>query len=62
MNTKEKFFDSRIIANFTIAFTLIISIIFYLKYSTEIEDQVTTVIVHSLKDVSSSLAEQESAR
>ncbi|TLP70576.1 hypothetical protein [Maribacter sp. ACAM166] len=62
MKTNEKFFDSKMIVNLMIAFTLIVFGIVYLNYSTEIEDEVTTVIVNSLKDVNTSLAEQESAR
>ena len=62
MSNKEKFFDSKMITNLILALTLVVSAICYFNYSAEIEDEVTTVIVNSLKDVNNSLAEQESAR
>jgi hypothetical protein len=50
------------IVNIMLALTLVLSAIYYLNYSDEIHDKVTTVIVNSLNDVNNSLAEQESAR
>ena len=50
------------IVNLMLALTLILSAVYYLNYSEEIQDEVTTVIVNSLNDVNNSLAEQESAR
>ena len=45
-----------------LASTLILSAIYYINNSDEIEDEVTTVMVNALHDVNNSLAEQESAR
>ena len=50
------------IVNIMLALTLVLSAIYYLNYSDEIHDEVTTVIVNSLNDVNNSLAEQESAQ
>ncbi|WP_218157870.1 hypothetical protein [Maribacter stanieri] len=49
------------IANLIIAFALLFSAIYYFNYAQEIEDDINTVIVNSLKDASNSLAEQETA-
>tara|TARA_R110002050_G_scaffold37_4_gene340 strand:+ start:1873 stop:2064 length:192 start_codon:yes stop_codon:yes gene_type:complete len=62
MDKIDNFFDSKIIVNLVLALTLMLSAIYYLNYSEEIQDEVTTVIVNSLNDVNNSLAEQESAR
>lgn len=62
MNNRENFFDYKTIVNIVLALTLIVSSIYYLNYSEEIQDEVTTIIVNSLNDVNNSLAEQESAR
>ncbi|MEH6511701.1 hypothetical protein [Maribacter arcticus] len=62
MSNRENFFDSKMIVNIMLALTLVLSAIYYLNYSDEIHDEVTTVIVNSLNDVNNSLAEQESAR
>ncbi|WP_036152656.1 hypothetical protein [Maribacter forsetii] len=61
MENQENFFDSKMIANFLIAFALIFTAIYYFNYSDEIENEVNTVIVSSLKDVNNSLVEQETA-
>lgn len=50
------------IVNMVLALSLMLSAIYYLNYSDEIEDEVTTVIVNSVKDANNSLAEQESVR
>jgi hypothetical protein len=39
-----------------------ITAIYYFNYSDEIEGEVNSVIVNSLKDVNNSLAEQDTAR
>tara|TARA_R110000744_G_scaffold85273_1_gene166685 strand:+ start:162 stop:353 length:192 start_codon:yes stop_codon:yes gene_type:complete len=62
MDKRDNFFDSKMIVNLMLALTLILSAVYYLNYSEEIQDEVTTVIVNSLNDVNNSLAEQESAR
>jgi len=62
MSSRENFFDSIMIVNIMLALTLVLSAIYYLNYSDEIHDKVTTVIVNSLNDVNNSLAEQESAQ
>jgi hypothetical protein len=62
MSERENFFDSKMIVNIMLALTLMLSAIYYLNYSDEIEDEVTTVMVNALNDVNNSLAEQESAR
>ncbi|WP_282049425.1 hypothetical protein [Maribacter aquivivus] len=62
MDNNENFLDSKMVANFLIAFALIFTAIYYFNYSDEIEGEVNTVIVNSLKDVNNSLAEQETAR
>lgn len=61
MENQENFFDSKMIANLIIVFALLFSAIYYLNYAQEIEDDINTVIVNSLKDASNSLAEQETA-
>ena len=61
MENQENFFDSKMIANLIIAFALFFSAIYYFNYAQEIEDDINTVIVNSLKDPSNSLAEQETA-
>ena len=62
MDKRDNFFDSKMIVNLMLALTLMLSAVYYLNYSDEIQDEVTTVIVNSLNDVNNSLAEQESAR
>tara|TARA_R110000744_G_scaffold57266_2_gene120392 strand:- start:726 stop:917 length:192 start_codon:yes stop_codon:yes gene_type:complete len=62
MRKREKFFDSKMIVNMILASTLILSAIYFINNSDEIEDEVTTVMVNALHDVNNSLAEQESAR
>jgi hypothetical protein len=62
MENNENFLDSKMIANFLIAFALMITAIYYFNYSEEIEGEVNSVIVNSLKDVNNSLAEQDTAR
>tara|TARA_R110002126_G_scaffold150146_1_gene296252 strand:- start:302 stop:493 length:192 start_codon:yes stop_codon:yes gene_type:complete len=62
MRKREKFFDSKMIVNMILASTLILSAIYFINNSDEIEDEVTTVMVNALNDVNNSLAEQESAR
>tara|TARA_R110001592_G_scaffold109196_3_gene304678 strand:+ start:9534 stop:9725 length:192 start_codon:yes stop_codon:yes gene_type:complete len=62
MRKRENFFDSKMIVNMILASTLILSAIYYINNSDEIEDEVTTVMVNALHDVNNSLAEQESAR
>ncbi|WP_299320637.1 hypothetical protein [uncultured Maribacter sp.] len=62
MENNENFLDSKMIANFLIAFALMFTAIYYFNYSEEIEEEVNSVIVNSLKDVNNSLAEQETAR
>lgn len=62
MRTKQELFDSKMIANLIVAIALVISAICYLNFSTEIEDEVSAVIVDTLNDVSNSLAEQGSSR
>lgn len=62
MDNQENFFDSKMIANFLIAFALMFAAIYYFNYSEEIEGEVNTVIVNSLKDVNNSLVEQDTAR
>ncbi|TDS16787.1 hypothetical protein DFQ03_1273 [Maribacter caenipelagi] len=61
MDNNEIFLDSKMIANFLIAFALLFAAIYYFNYSDEIQDEVNTVIVNSLIDVNNSLAEQETA-
>tara|TARA_R110000868_G_scaffold399234_3_gene672915 strand:- start:1148 stop:1339 length:192 start_codon:yes stop_codon:yes gene_type:complete len=61
MDNNEKFLDSKMIANFVIAFALLFATIYYFNYSDEIEGEVNTVIVNSLIDVNNSLAEHETA-
>jgi len=61
MGNQENFFDSKMIANLIIVFALLFSAIYYFNYAQEIEDDINTVIVNSLKDASNSLAEQETA-
>ncbi len=61
MENQENFFDSKMIANLIIVFALLFSAIYYFNYAQEIEDDINTVIVNSLKDASNSLAEQETA-
>ncbi|SHJ84359.1 hypothetical protein SAMN04488007_1649 [Maribacter aquivivus] len=61
MDNNENFLDSKMVANFLIVFALIFTAIYYFNYSDEIEGEVNTVIVNSLKDVNNSLAEQETA-
>lgn len=61
MENQENFFDSKMIANIIIVFALLFSAIYYFNYAQEIEDDINTVIVNSLKDASNSLAEQETA-
>lgn len=61
MKATAAFFDSRMIANLIIAFSLVVSAIYYLNYAAEIEDEMKSVIVNSLNDVNNSLAEQESS-
>lgn len=62
MEKQEYFFDSKMIANLLIALTLLLSAAYYISNAKEIEDEVNTVIVSSLKDVSNSLAEQETTK
>ena len=62
MEKQEYFFDSKMIANLLIALTLLLSAAYYISNAKEIEEEVNTVIVSSLKDVSNSLAEQETTR
>lgn len=62
MEKQEYFFDSKMIANLLIALALLLSAAYYIRNAKEIEDEVNTVIVSSLKDVSNSLAEQETTR
>ena len=62
MRNTDKFFDSKMIVNLVLALSLMLSAIYYLNYSDEIEDEVTTVIVNSVKDANNSLADQESVR
>ncbi|CAG2531381.1 MAG: hypothetical protein ABJO28_12485 [Maribacter dokdonensis] len=62
MEKQEYFFDSKMIANLLIALALLLSAAYYISNAKEIEDEVNTVIVSSLKDVSNSLAEQETTR
>ena len=62
MEKQEYFFDSKMIANLLIALALLLSAAQYISNAKEIEDEVNTVIVSSLKDVSNSLAEQETTR
>lgn len=62
MEKQEYFFDSKMIANLLIALALLLSAAYYISNVKEIEDEVNTVIVSSLKDVSNSLAEQETTR
>lgn len=62
MEKQEYIFDSKMIANLLIALTLLLSAAYYISNAKEIEDEVNTVIVSSLKDVSNSLAEQETTR
>jgi hypothetical protein len=62
MENNENFLDSKMIANFIIAFALMFTAIYYFNYSEEIEEEVNTVIVNSLQDVNNSLAEQDTAR
>ncbi|WP_437370715.1 hypothetical protein [Maribacter litoralis] len=58
MNKQENFFDSKMIANLLIALALLLSAVYYIKNSNEIEDEVNSVLVSSLQDVSNSLAEE----
>ncbi|WP_321826728.1 hypothetical protein [Maribacter dokdonensis] len=62
MEKQEYFFDSKMIANLLIALALLLSAAYYIRNAKEIEDEVNTVIVSSLKDFSNSLAEQETTR
>jgi hypothetical protein len=62
MSKGDNFFDSKMIVNMMLALTLMLSAIYFLNYSDEIEDEVTTVMVNALNDVNNSLAEQESAQ
>lgn len=62
MKTNENFLDSKMIANFIIAFALLFTAIYYFNYSEEIEEEVNMVIVNTLQDANNSLAEQEPAR
>lgn len=58
MDKQEIFFDSKMIANLLIALALLLSAVYYIKNSNEIEDEVNSVLVSSLQDVSNSLAEE----
>jgi len=58
MDKQENFFDSKMIANLLIALALLLSVVYYIKNSNEIEDEVNSVLVSSLQDVSNSLAEE----
>ncbi|VXB88654.1 hypothetical protein [Maribacter litoralis] len=58
MDKQENFFDSKMIANLLIALALLLSAVYYIKNSNEIEDEVNSVLVSSLQDVSNSLAEE----
>lgn len=62
MSKRDNFFDSKMVVNLMLVLTLMLSAIYYLNYSDEIQDEVTTVIVNSLNDANNSLAEQESDR
>ncbi|MBU2899807.1 MULTISPECIES: hypothetical protein [Maribacter] len=62
MEKQEYFFDSKMIANLLIVLALLLSAAYYISNAKEIEEEVNTVIVSSLKDVSNSLAEQETTR
>lgn len=62
MNSKEKIFDSTLITNMLIAFALILSAIYYITNSNKIENEVITVIMNSVSDATTSLAEQESTQ
>jgi hypothetical protein len=62
MTENEKFFDLKMIGNVIIALILLVCGMYYFKYADKIEDEVTNVIVSSLKDVNNSLAEQESVK
>ncbi|MGB3144829.1 MAG: hypothetical protein WBB24_12040 [Maribacter sp.] len=62
MDNSEKFFDSKMIVNFIIAFTVVLAAVIYYQFGNEIKDEVNTVLVSSLNDVNHSLAEQESTR
>ncbi|WP_339651946.1 hypothetical protein [uncultured Maribacter sp.] len=62
MSKRDNFFDSKMVVNLMLVLTLMLSAIYYLNYSEEIQDEVTTVIVNSLNDANNSLAEQESDR
>ena len=58
MDKQENFFDSKMIANLLIALALLLSAVYYIKNSNEIEDEVNSVLVSSLQDVNNSLAEE----
>jgi len=62
MTENEKLFNFKIIGNLVIALILLVCGIYYIKYADEIEEEITNVVVNSLKDVNNSLAEQESVR
>lgn len=62
MNTEEKLFDATLVTNLLLVLALVFSVLYYVKYAAEIQEEVTTVIMNSLNDVSNSLAQQESVR
>ncbi|MDF4202312.1 hypothetical protein PXD56_05080 [Maribacter sp. SA7] len=62
MENNEKILDSKTIANFLIAFALMLTAVYYFNNSEEIENEVSSAVVSSLADVNNSLAEHETSR
>lgn len=62
MKITEDCFNAKMITNFIVLCTILVFAIGYFKYATEIEDEVTTLMVDSLKNINDSLAEHESTR
>jgi hypothetical protein len=62
MKNSEKFFDSKTIADLIFVFSVVLAALFYMHYTAEIEEELTSVIVNALNDVNSSLAEQDAVR
>ncbi len=56
MNTSEKLFSARfLIVCFTLSF-LLLGVVVYDVYATEIQNEITDAILHALPDLDSSLA------
>ena len=58
----ENLFDSNVVTDILIAFTIIVSIVYYVNYSKGIEEEIKAVISNSLTDVNCDLSKQEPVR